>query len=135
MNVADRNASAPATQWLERYAALRRQTVALCAPLSVEDYGVQSMADVSPPKWHLAHTSWFFETFILAPYAKRYRPFNPQYEYLFNSYYQTVGTPFPRTQRGSLSRFVGWLRPGFLEALPPVPVIDLAVDHFASRLV
>jgi ergothioneine biosynthesis protein EgtB len=104
MNVANRNASAPAVQWLERYAAVRQQSVALCAPLSVEDYGMQSMSDVSPPKWHLAHTSWFFETFILVPYFKGYLAFNPQYAYLFNSYYQTVGTLFPRAQRGVLSR-------------------------------
>ena len=83
---------------------MRRQSVELCEPLLVEDYVVQTMPDVSPPKWHLAHVSWFYETFILAPYLKDYRPFNPQFNDLFNSYYQGVGKPFPRAQRGFLSR-------------------------------
>ena len=83
---------------------VRRQSDMLCEPLMVEDYVVQTMPDVSPPKWHLAHVSWFYETFILTPYLPGYRPFNPQYNYLFNSYYQGVGTPFPRAQRGFLSR-------------------------------
>jgi len=83
---------------------VRRQSVELCEPLLVEDYVVQTMPDVSPPKWHLAHVSWFYETFILAPYLKDYQPFNPQFNDLFNSYYQGVGKPFPRAQRGFLSR-------------------------------
>jgi ergothioneine biosynthesis protein EgtB len=62
------------------------------------------MADASPPKWHLAHTSWFFETFLLKPFAPRYREFHPQFEHLFNSYYNGVGEPFPRARRGHLSR-------------------------------
>ena len=70
----------------------------------VEDYGVQPMDDASPPKWHLAHTSWFFETFVLKPFAPGFRPFHPQFEYLFNSYYNGVGQPYPRAQRGLLSR-------------------------------
>ena len=88
----------------ESFSQVRRQSVELCEPLLVEDYVVQTMPDVSPPKWHLAHVSWFFETFILAPYLKHYRPFNPQFNDLFNSYYQGVGKPFPRAQRGFLSR-------------------------------
>jgi len=88
----------------ESYIRVRRQSESLCEPLMVEDYVVQTMPDVSPPKWHLAHVSWFYETFILAPYLLGYRPFNPQYNYLFNSYYQGIGTPFPRAQRGFLSR-------------------------------
>lgn len=88
----------------ETYRQVRRQSESLCAPLMVEDYVVQTMPDVSPPKWHLAHVSWFFETFILTPYVPRYRPFNAQFHQLFNSYYQGVGTPFPRPQRGLLSR-------------------------------
>src|SRR3954452_16586144 len=70
-----------------RYRAVRRLTEALCAPLAVEDHVVQSMPDASPAKWHLAHTSWFFETFVLAPALAGYRPFHPRYGYLFNSYY------------------------------------------------
>ena len=87
-----------------RYLAVRRASEALCLPLSVEDYGVQAMVDVSPPKWHLAHTSWFFETFLLIPYLPGYRPFHPQFEVLFNSYYEAIGPQFPRAQRGQLSR-------------------------------
>jgi ergothioneine biosynthesis protein EgtB len=87
-----------------RYQSVRRASEALCAPLALEDYGLQCMADASPPKWHLAHTSWFFETFLLKPYRHEYQPFHPRFEYLFNSYYQSLGTQFPRAQRGLLSR-------------------------------
>src|SRR5262249_37762503 len=88
----------------DRYRAVRRQTERLCAPLAVDDYQIQSTAEVSPPKWHLAHTTWFFETFLVRHFRPDYRPFHPHYEYLFNSYYQTVGAFHPRTQRGLLSR-------------------------------
>lgn len=83
---------------------MRAQSEALTSPLEIEDFGVQPMEDASPPKWHLAHTSWFFETFLLAPYLESYRPFHPAYEHLFNSYYNGVGKPFPRPRRGHLSR-------------------------------
>lgn len=83
---------------------MRAATEALCAPLAVEDFGVQPMADASPAKWHLAHTSWFFETFLLKPWVAGYEPYHPRFEYLFNSYYQGVGRPYPRSRRGSLSR-------------------------------
>src|SRR6185295_11449582 len=73
-------------------------------PLAVEDYVVQSMPDVSPPKWHLAHTTWFFETFVLAPSTPGYLPVDPRYAVLFNSYYDTVGEQHPRDRRGHLSR-------------------------------
>lgn len=65
---------------------------------------IQGCESVSPPKWHLAHTTWFFETFILQPYAKQYRAFHPAFAHLFNSYYETAGTFFPRPERGLLSR-------------------------------
>ncbi len=87
-----------------RYRAVRAQSERLCAPLEVEDYGVQSMADVSPPKWHLAHVSWFFEAFLLRPYLADYRVLDERYDHLFNSYYQTHGRPFARPRRGLLSR-------------------------------
>jgi len=86
------------------YRAVRELSRTLCAPLCTEDYCIQTMADVSPPKWHLAHTSWFFEQFVLLPYQPGYRVFHPRYDYLFNSYYVTHGTPYPRPQRGLLSR-------------------------------
>ncbi|HEX6962091.1 MAG TPA: ergothioneine biosynthesis protein EgtB, partial [Lacipirellula sp.] len=76
----------------------------LCEPLVTEDYVVQSMPDVSPTKWHLAHTSWFFETFLLARYAAGYQPFNRDFAYLFNSYYVAVGDRHCRQNRGLLSR-------------------------------
>jgi ergothioneine biosynthesis protein EgtB len=79
-------------------------TEALCAPLAIEDYVAQSMPDASPAKWHLAHTSWFFETFVLAPNVPGDHPFHPQYGYLFNSYYNAVGERLPRPTRGLLTR-------------------------------
>jgi ergothioneine biosynthesis protein EgtB len=89
---------------VQRYVDVRALTERLCAPLVPEDYVVQSMPDVSPTKWHLAHTSWFFETFILSPHAKNYRVFNEHFAYLFNSYYVTVGDRHCRQNRGQLSR-------------------------------
>ena len=86
------------------YHAVRAQTEALCRPLAVDDHGVQPFVDASPPKWHLAHTAWFFETFCLKPYGRGYRPFDAAFEYLFNSYYNGVGEQFPRPLRGTLSR-------------------------------
>jgi ergothioneine biosynthesis protein EgtB len=88
----------------QRYIKVRELTERLCAPLVAEDYVVQSMPDVSPTKWHLAHTSWFFETFILSPHAKNYRVFNEHFAYLFNSYYVTIGDRHCRQNRGQLSR-------------------------------
>jgi ergothioneine biosynthesis protein EgtB len=87
-----------------RLDAVRARTESLCAPLEIEDYVIQAIAEVSPPKWHLAHTTWFFETFILLPFAPGYRVYDEVYAHLFNSYYETAGTFFPRNQRGLLSR-------------------------------
>jgi ergothioneine biosynthesis protein EgtB len=89
---------------LDTYRAVRARTVALAAPLSPEDQLVQSMPDASPTKWHLAHTSWFFETFVLAPHAAGYRVFDPRFGFLFNSYYEALGARVERGQRGLLSR-------------------------------
>jgi ergothioneine biosynthesis protein EgtB len=89
---------------LAHFLRVRRVTEEICKPLKNEDYGIQSMEDVSPPKWHLAHTTWFFETFILIPHQKAYRPFHPQFRSLFNSYYKALGKHHPRTERGLLSR-------------------------------
>jgi ergothioneine biosynthesis protein EgtB len=86
------------------YEETRSLTEQLCAPLAVEDFGVQSMPDASPTKWHLAHTTWFFETFVLAGRDPSYRPFHPQFGSLFNSYYNSVGPFWTRSQRGILSR-------------------------------
>ncbi|HEY8747589.1 MAG TPA: ergothioneine biosynthesis protein EgtB [Tepidisphaeraceae bacterium] len=95
---------APTIDWVERYLAVRKQTELICRPLVAEDYVVQSMPDVSPTKWHLAHTSWFFETFLLTPHLPNYQPFDPHFAYLFNSYYVTVGDRHCRQNRGLLSR-------------------------------
>jgi hypothetical protein len=81
-----------------RYREVRADTERLAAPLATEDYVVQSMPDTSPAKWHMAHVSWFFENFVVAPHARGHAPFDPQFGHLFNSYYETVGTFFPRPQ-------------------------------------
>jgi ergothioneine biosynthesis protein EgtB len=88
----------------EHYRCVRDFTEALAAPLTDEDQVVQSMPDVSPTKWHRAHTTWFFETFLLSPRSERYEAFDPAYAYLFNSYYEAVGPRHPRPERGLLSR-------------------------------
>ncbi len=101
-----------AAHWLEvadhglaaRLAAVRATTLALAEPLSAEDCAIQSMPDASPVKWHLAHTSWFFETFVLAPHLRDYAVFDERFRVLFNSYYNGVGDKHPRPERGLLSR-------------------------------
>lgn len=100
-----RAASSDETSLLSaHYLTVRHCTEHLCEPLAIEDYVIQSMPDASPIKWHLAHTSWFFETFILEPHLPGYRPFHPAFGVLFNSYYDAVGPRWPRAQRGLLSR-------------------------------
>src|SRR5438067_2576081 len=90
---------------LARYRQARAALEAASAPLSPEDLCVQSMPDASPAKWHLAHTSWFFETFVLSdPALGRYEPLHPAFNYLFNSYYDAVGDRHPRAKRGLLTR-------------------------------
>jgi ergothioneine biosynthesis protein EgtB len=101
---ADTIAAPPAELLSERYGDVRRFTERLCAGLATEDYVVQSMPDVSPTKWHLAHTSWFFETFIVRPHAPDYRPIDDRYAFLFNSYYVNAGERHCRAQRGYISR-------------------------------
>lgn len=90
--------------WTARYRTVRDHTLALAAPLSAEDCGAQSMPDASPVKWHLAHTTWFFETFILEQLEPDFAPFHPAFRVLFNSYYNGVGAKHPRPQRGLLTR-------------------------------
>ena len=86
------------------YKEVRQQSEKICQPLQTEDYVLQPIVDVSPPKWHLGHTTWFFETFILKPHVEGYKEFDPNYNYVFNSYYETVGARVIRTDRGNLSR-------------------------------
>ncbi|AZB29782.1 ergothioneine biosynthesis protein EgtB [Chryseobacterium balustinum] len=92
------------TNWAEKYLEIRNYSVEICKPLEIEDYVVQPIVDVSPPKWHLGHTTWFFETFILEPNFPDYQIFEAQYNFVFNSYYETIGARVIRTDRGNLSR-------------------------------
>lgn len=89
---------------LSDYQKVRTTTERLCQPLETEDYCIQSMPEVSPAKWHIAHTTWFFENFILAPFLMDYQPYHPQFSYLFNSYYNSIGARHCRAKRGLLSR-------------------------------
>jgi ergothioneine biosynthesis protein EgtB len=106
------------------YRRVRALTEDLAAPLSAEDQTVQSMADVSPTKWHRAHTTWFFETFVLEPYVAGYEEHHPAYRFLFNSYYEAVGDRYPRPMRGVVTR------PGIAE----VAAYRVAVDEAMARL-
>lgn len=89
---------------IERFKSVRNFFTKLCEPLQTEDYVIQSMPDVSPTRWHLAHTSWFFEAFVLKNAIKNYKSLHPQYNFLFNSYYVQIGERFTRSLRGMLSR-------------------------------
>jgi ergothioneine biosynthesis protein EgtB len=105
----------------DRFEAVRHETESLAANLTPEDQAIQSMPDASPTKWHLAHTSWFFETFILRALDPHYRVFDPAFAYLFNSYYEAVGPRHPRPERGLLSR-------------PTVDVIGAYRDHVTTAM-
>ncbi|QNG27818.1 ergothioneine biosynthesis protein EgtB [Synechococcus sp. HK01-R] len=111
---------------LSRLLTVRRTSEALIAPLEPEDLCLQGMADASPPKWHLAHTTWFFETFVLGPFQPDHRPADPRWGYLFNSYYETVGPRQPRPQRGLLSR------PGIAEVLAWRRRVDASLEQLFS---
>lgn len=92
------------TSFADRYHSVRKHSTSLCQPLKTEDYVVQPIQDVSPPKWHLAHTTWFFEQFILKPYKKDYKIFDEAYNYIFNSYYESMGEKMLRDHRGNMTR-------------------------------
>jgi ergothioneine biosynthesis protein EgtB len=109
------------------FALIRAQTMQLVEGLSVEDLNLQSMPDASPLKWHLAHTTWFFETFLLGPYSPGYQPLDPRYRELFNSYYQGVGERWPRPQRALLSR------PSLGEVVQYRLHVDEAVRRFVQN--
>lgn len=89
---------------IEKYKTVRQQTISFCQHLHIEDYAVQVVQFASPAKWHLAHTTWFFETFILVPNATDYTPFHPDFNFLFNSYYNNVGDRIMQASRGNMSR-------------------------------
>jgi ergothioneine biosynthesis protein EgtB len=123
-----------------RYEAVRAASLAIAAPLSDEDCAIQSMPDASPVKWHLAHTSWFFETFVLAPHCPHYQSFNPAFRMLFNSYYNAVGEQHPRSRRGLISRptradVVAYRRhvdAGMLALLRAAPAVASAVGSLIT---
>jgi ergothioneine biosynthesis protein EgtB len=111
---------------LATYQSIREYTETICKPLKTEDYVVQPVVDVSPPKWHLGHTTWFFETFVLQPNCKTYKVFDPDYNYVFNSYYETVGARVIRTDRGNLSR------PSVEDIYKYRKYVDNAMSNFLS---
>src|ERR1700743_2960689 len=98
------SATTAATLLLTRYRAVRQATAQLCSPLSPDDLMVQSCPEASPVKWHLAHTSWFFETFVLREFVAAYQPFHPDFLWLFNSYYKSLGGMPEKKLRASFSR-------------------------------
>jgi ergothioneine biosynthesis protein EgtB len=110
-----------------RYEDVRRFTEMLCEPLEMEDFVVQSMPDASPVKWHLAHTTWFFETFVLARYWRGYEPYHPAFGTLFNSYYEAVGPRHPRPERGLLTR------PTVAEVFAYREAVDAAIQAFVRK--
>lgn len=112
---------------LDRLLAVRAESLARAARLTPEDQCVQSMPDASPTKWHLAHTSWFFEAVVLAPHQPGYRAFDERFAHLFNSYYESLGPRHPRPQRGLLTR------PGHAEVLRFRAHVDEALARFAQE--
>ena len=112
------------TRLLDQYRTVRKASESICRPLQKEDYVVQPVVDVSPPKWHLGHTTWFWEAFVLIPYYPDYRPCNPDYNYVFNSYYETIGARVVRTDRGNLSR------PSVDEIYAYRQYVDAAMERF-----
>ena len=132
--------------WLDAFRTVRRETERRAAPLSAEDQAIQSMADASPTKWHRAHTTWFFEQFLLAPHVADYRPFDERFAFLFNSYYVAAGPRHARPMRGLITRptsedvsayrkHVDAAVEQLIETAPPetleklVPVLEIGLHH------
>ncbi len=113
---------------LDEFRRVRALSEYLCEPLAIEDYVLQTVVETSPPKWHLAHVSWFFETFLLKPYLADYRPYHPRFDYLFNSYYeQTEAGYWPRPERGLLSR------PTVAEVYDYRHYVDMAMERLIAE--
>ncbi|HYK46855.1 MAG TPA: ergothioneine biosynthesis protein EgtB [Parafilimonas sp.] len=111
----------------EQYNKVRKRSTDICADLQTEDYVVQPIVDVSPPKWHLGHTTWFWEAFVLKQYADTYSEFNSNYNYVFNSYYEAAGARVIRTDRGNLSR------PSVADIYKYREHVDRAMEKFLAR--
>jgi len=130
-SVLERHAVAPGANirrtWSEAFRAVRAETERRAAPLSPEDQLVQSMADASPTKWHRAHTTWFFEQFLLKPHAPAYREFDERFGYLFNSYYVAAGPRYARPERGLITR------PDAAEVTAYRAHVDRAVEQLLER--
>ncbi|MCL4699542.1 MAG: DinB family protein, partial [Burkholderiaceae bacterium] len=120
-------ASAALATLPERYRRVRAQTMALAAPLSEADCQVQSMPDASPTKWHLAHVTWFFETFVLERFEPGFKPHHPAFRVLFNSYYHGVGEQHPRPERGLVTR------PGLAEVKAYRAAVDARLAALLGR--
>jgi ergothioneine biosynthesis protein EgtB len=114
-------------QLSERYKQVRKRSADICANLETEDYVVQPIVDVSPPKWHLGHTTWFWEAFVLKQYADDYKEFNCNYNYVFNSYYEAAGARVIRTDRGNLSR------PSVADIYKYREHVDRAMENFLNK--
>jgi len=115
------------TPLITYYTQVRQQSELLCEPLEIEDYGIQTLPETSPPKWHLAHTAWFFETLLLKPFLYGYREFQPIFAQLFNSYCDTIGRYHPRSERGQLSR------PTIVEVYGYRKYVDEQMMHLLSH--
>jgi ergothioneine biosynthesis protein EgtB len=111
----------------EKFKEVRDRSKNICANLETEDYVVQPVVDVSPPKWHLGHTTWFWEEFVLKPNDENYEQFNPNYNYVFNSYYEAAGARVIRTDRGNLSR------PSVVDIYKYRTHVDEAMQNFLDR--
>lgn len=113
--------------YIERFRKIRNLTIDLCKPLAVEDFVVQPVADVSPPKWHLGHTTWFFEAIILQNYDEDYSEYNKSFSYLFNSYYESVGDRIARPNRGFMTR------PTVEEIIQYRQFVDTSMEQFINK--
>jgi ergothioneine biosynthesis protein EgtB len=113
-------------QSLKKYQAVRKHSINICSHLAIEDFVAQPIADVSPPKWHLAHVTWFFETFLLVEHCKGYKVFDPQFAFLFNSYYVSAGERMLRPDRGNMTR------PTVSEIYKYREYVDQAMEEFLS---
>ena len=112
---------------LKLYLRTRERTLRISEPLEIEDMVIQANQDCSPVKWHLAHTTWFFEKFIASKFITNYRTFNRSYDYLFNSYYEGIGRYFPKERRGTISR------PTVSDVLKYRKHVDNAIENMLKK--